>query len=50
MRKKTKVTEIAATTKAKWRMFDQVVQEVREAFAEVPADKLRRLVDQGIQS
>jgi len=32
----------------KWRLFDQTVNEAREAFASVPADELRDTLDDAI--
>jgi len=32
----------------KWRLFDQTVSEVRDAFADVPADELRNTIDEAV--
>jgi ribbon-helix-helix protein len=32
----------------KWRLFDQTVSEVREAFADVPPDKLQKMIDRAV--
>lgn len=32
----------------KWRLFDQTVSEVREAFAGVPPDKLQKMIDKAV--
>ncbi|MGA9391492.1 MAG: ribbon-helix-helix domain-containing protein [Candidatus Sulfotelmatobacter sp.] len=32
----------------KWRLFDQTVNQVREAFASVPAEELRGTIDDAI--
>jgi hypothetical protein len=34
----------------KWRLFNQTVVEVREAFAEVPADELEGMIDEAVKS
>jgi Ribbon-helix-helix domain len=34
----------------KWRLFDQTVNEVREAFADVPADELDSLINEAVAS
>ena len=34
----------------KWRLFNQTVGEVREAFAGVPADELDKLIDEAVKS
>ena len=34
----------------KWRLFDQTVNEVRQAFADVPADELRNMIDEAVVS
>jgi hypothetical protein len=34
----------------KWRLFDQTVTEVRQAFADVPADELNDLIDDAVAS
>ncbi|HTW58856.1 MAG TPA: ribbon-helix-helix domain-containing protein [Terriglobales bacterium] len=34
----------------KWRLFDQTVSEVREAFADVPLDELNTLIDEAVAS
>jgi hypothetical protein len=46
MKKRTisKSTEDAA----KWRRFDQTVNRVREAFASLPDDQLRDLIDEAV--
>ncbi len=33
----------------KWRLFNQTVSEVREAFAGVPADELDNMIDEAVQ-
>jgi ribbon-helix-helix protein len=33
----------------KWRLFDQTVSEVREAFAGVPPDKLQKMIDRAVR-
>ena len=32
----------------KWRLLGQTVDELREAFADVPADALRDLIDEAV--
>ncbi len=32
----------------RWRIFHQTVRESREAFAEVPADKLQKMIDDAV--
>jgi hypothetical protein len=32
----------------KWRLFDQTVSEVRQAFAGVPPDKLQKMIDRAV--
>jgi hypothetical protein len=34
----------------KWRLFDQTVSEVREAFADVPPDDIQNLIDKAVSS
>jgi Ribbon-helix-helix domain len=34
----------------KWRLFDQTVSEVREAFADMPAEELDGLIDEAVAS
>jgi len=34
----------------KWRLFDQTVREVRQAFADIPPDELQNLVDEAVAS
>ena len=34
----------------KWRLFDQTVNEVRQAFADVPADELHNMIDEAVVS
>jgi hypothetical protein len=34
----------------KWRLFDQTVSEVRQAFADVPPDELQNLIDEAVSS
>jgi hypothetical protein len=34
----------------KWRLFDQTVNEVRQAFADVPADDLDNMIDEAVVS
>ena len=34
----------------KWRLFDQTVNEAREAFASVPAGELRDTIDDAVSS
>ncbi len=34
----------------KWRLFNQTVGEVREAFAGVPADELDKLIGEAVKS
>ena len=34
----------------KWRLFDQTVNEVRQAFADVPADELDNMIDEAVVS
>ena len=34
----------------KWRLFDQTVNEVRQAFADVPADDLDHMIDEAVVS
>lgn len=34
----------------KWRLFDQTVNEVRQAFADVPADNLDNMIDEAVVS
>jgi Ribbon-helix-helix domain len=34
----------------KWRLFSQTVNEVREAFADVPADKLQKMLAEAVES
>ena len=33
----------------RWRIFQQTVSEAREAFADVPPDKLQRMIDQAVE-
>jgi len=33
----------------KWRLFDQVVSEVRERFADVPSQELEGLIDEAVR-
>ncbi len=33
----------------KWRLFDQTVSEVREAFADVPPDQLENMIDEAVR-
>ena len=32
----------------KWRLFDQTVSEVRDAFADVPADELNDIINEAV--
>lgn len=32
----------------RWRIFNQTVRESREAFADVPADELQRMIDEAV--
>ncbi len=32
----------------KWRLFDQTVNEVRQSFADMPADNLQNLIDEAV--
>jgi hypothetical protein len=34
----------------KWRLFNQTVEEVREAFAGVPADELDEMINEAVKS
>jgi Ribbon-helix-helix domain len=34
----------------KWRLFDQTVHEVRQAFADVPADELDNMIEEAVDS
>jgi len=34
----------------KWRLFDQRVSEVRQAFADIPAGQLENLIDEALAS
>lgn len=34
----------------KWRLFDQTVSEVRQAFAAIPAGQLENLIDEALAS
>jgi len=34
----------------KWRLFDQTVSQVRDAFADVPADDLNHMIDEALAS
>ena len=34
----------------KWRLFDQTVNQVRAAFADVPAEELDNLIDEAVTS
>jgi len=34
----------------KWRLFDQTVNHVRQAFADVPANDLQSLIDEAVVS
>ena len=34
----------------KWRLFDQTVSEVRQSFADVPANELHNLIDEAISN
>lgn len=34
----------------KWRLFDQTVGQVREAFTDVPADELQNIIDEAVTS
>ena len=34
----------------KWRLFDQTVNDVREAFADVSADEVDNLIDEAVAS
>jgi len=34
----------------KWRLFDQTVNEVRQAFADMPGDALDKLIDEAVAS
>jgi hypothetical protein len=34
----------------KWRLFDQTVNEVRKAFADVPADELHNMIEEAVES
>jgi hypothetical protein len=33
-----------------WRLFDQTVNEVRQAFADVPPDELQNMIDEAVVS
>ena len=33
----------------KWRLFDQTVSEVRDAFADIPAQELEGLIDEAVR-
>jgi len=33
----------------RWRIFSQTVREAREAFADVPADELQRMIDKAVE-
>ena len=33
----------------RWRIFDQTVREARAAFADVPADELQKMIDEGVE-
>lgn len=32
----------------RWRIFNQTVREAREAFADVPADELQKMIDEAV--
>jgi len=32
----------------RWRIFNQTVRETREAFADVPADELQKMIDEAV--
>ena len=34
----------------KWRLFDRTVNEVRQAFADVPADERHNMIDEAVVS
>ena len=34
----------------KWRLFDQTVNEVRQAFADLPPDELQNMIDEAVVS
>jgi len=34
----------------KWRLFDQTVNQVRQAFADVPVDRLHGMIDEAVMS
>ena len=34
----------------KWRLLDQTVSEVRQAFADVPPDELQNMIDEAVVS
>jgi hypothetical protein len=34
----------------KWRLFDQTVHEVRQSFADVPADELDNMIEEAVDS
>jgi hypothetical protein len=34
----------------KWRLFNQTVDEVREAFVDVPTDELHNIIDEAVAS
>jgi len=34
----------------KWRLLDQTVNEVRQAFADVPPDELQNMIDEAVVS
>jgi hypothetical protein len=34
----------------RWRIFNQTVREAREAFSDVPAEELQRMIDEGVES
>ena len=34
----------------RWRLFDQTLNQVRQAFTDVPADELQNLIDEAVTS
>jgi hypothetical protein len=34
----------------RWRIFNQTVSETREAFADVSAEELQRMIDEGVEN
>ncbi len=33
----------------RWRIFHETVQEAREAFADIPADELQKMIDEAVE-